>query len=183
MRFHVSCSFPASLIILLSSLSGCASSPGVSDQLLSSEYHVSQSTFFRYRPPKGWLDATAEMQAVSGHIWLVSQDYVASIMLREVSLNEQAKQLLKEEGMLSVARLIMSLESNQGTDNPASVKLGRTTFWTFQIPSPSGDAFYVALFEAENRCFEVRAGTRNEAGTSLQNLSATQLAFLSSLRW
>lgn len=98
----------ASLLIV-----ACASTPPVFQHRFSQEFFSSRDGRLRYRTPDGWLDATREASLSNNLVWLVRNDYAATLSVREVVLDAETRHEVNRAGLGRVAELTLALVSGQ----------------------------------------------------------------------
>jgi hypothetical protein len=167
--------------------SACTASRQTLEVSLSTEEYRSPGNFFYYRIPSGWIDATADLQSPSRHIWLLGEQHSTSIAVNEVFLEGDVKTLVESEGVTDVSELVYNLAKREqpaaGMREPSDLRVGELDCREFERYETPGDTLRVVLFLAGDRCFEVRAWKKADASLTFRDLSSAQEAFLGSLRW
>ena len=167
----------------------CAGCSTASLPVLSPAYTPSRDGGFQYRVPAGWYDATADSQAVGHAVWLLRDDYGATIAVSDLHLDREAREFLKEGGMTRLAALSMTLAAagNAYTIDrvPAISRINGKPSCEYQlVTSPGSDLLRVVLVDAGNRVYMVTAlvpgGSRSAAR---DDVFAVEEAFLNTLRW
>ncbi len=173
------------ILVLLVLLSGCAGGPVTT---LHAPYFPSRDGVLRYRLPAGWFDATNDSQSTGNAVWLLRNDYGATISVSEVSIDEQGKKELERSGLLGLAQLTLALATNGRSavveEPPRLFRLNDREFcsYEFSIPS-SGDALRVVLLNTGARVYGVTALASGEKHVTAKDVFAAQEEFVGGLRW
>ena len=170
-------------------LPGCSSFSSLPDVPLQSSYSFSRQGLLHYRVPVGWFDASRDSQFVSAEIWLVRNDYAATITVAELVIDEEARRGIDREGLQRLAQLSLSLFLSNGSavtlNPPEPVSLGGPASYAYTAMKPeTGDTVRVVLLDTGRRVYEATALVRGRSasGVSSEAFSA-QRSFLKSLRW
>ncbi len=181
---------PLSLLLAAASLSlaGCAPMREAAAPARSPSYVVARDGGFSYRIPTGWFDVSADSQAHGHAALLIRNDYEATIAVDEVRLDAAARSELRRNGLVPVARLLLSLSSWDHsailTMAPRMITVGDREGCRYGLASGNDDdTVEVTLVESGERLYTVRvlvSGSKDRAGESLR---AVQEEFLGTLRW
>jgi hypothetical protein len=166
-------------------LAGCGSHHVSSDYPLGPENFISRDGILQYRIPAGWSDASNDAQSPLTVVWLVRNDYAATISVREVRLDPAARYDVRRAGIKKVAHLSLALSTGSLLRSPHIFAFGNTDFCAYEIMNPSTlDTIRVVLFDTGSKVYEVSAllqgGTKQ--GTA-EAVFAVQQSFVQSLRW
>ena len=177
-------------ILLTLLLVGCSSPPVATRFSFLPGSFPSRNSSLQYRVPAGWFDATADSQAAGHLIWVLRNDYGASLTIDRIHLDSSARRVFDDDdNLLTLASLIAPLTER---DRPGVVQqmpkvfeLDGRAYCGYEMESPDdGDILRVILF---NTGEEVYAATLFMASrlpaASREDLHALQEAFLSALRW
>ena len=168
-------------------LAGCSSAPETVRVQFHGDYHRSRDGTLGYRLPAGWFDVTADSQATGRAIWLVLNDYGASITVEEVYLMARAEGELGEEPLLHLAQLTLPLVAGARSagvlQQPKRFRLNGREYCAYELVSREGsEHLRVVLFRARHRVYAVTFyGDGTEA--SAVALGALEEPFLRMLRW
>lgn len=151
------------------------------------DYHRSRDGTLAYRLPGGWFDVTADSQATGRAIWLVRNDYGASITVEEVYLMARAEGELGEEPLLHLAQLTLPLVAGSRSAGvlrqPEQFRLSGREYCAYELVSREGaEHLRVVLFKARHRVYAVTFygdGTETAAAA----LRSVEEPFLQTLRW
>ncbi len=179
------------LLVLAGLWAGCSGVPSVSvsTSLLQPSANLSRDGSFRYRVPVGWVDATADSQAAGHVVWLLRNDYGATIAVSEVHLDADARATMKTEGILQLARMSMVLAAG-GTSytvnqEPEQTQINGRSACMFAITtSASNDRLRGILVESGGRVYMITALVPGETQRGVQNdVFTVQDAFAAGIRW
>ncbi len=182
------CSIASFYCLLLSiiALSGCASSPYSTSYPLAPEYLVSPEGDLRYKIPDGWLDASNDAHLHNSILWLVRRDYAATIDVREIVIDEEARKTINAEGLPAVATLIMKM-----TRDSAIVLVPPEEFSTNNMEccsyesrtSPEGDITRVVIVKAGSKMYEMTALVLAKEVRDQADVFSVQQSLLHAMRW
>ncbi|MFN0157742.1 MAG: hypothetical protein ACKVRP_06680 [Bacteroidota bacterium] len=149
-------------------------------------YNTTRDGRFQYHVPTGWFDASGDSSNGQYLIWLVRDDYGATLGLQEVFLDDLTQREVKRKGLRAVAELSQALIS-QGSDHVVRKPLEEFTLQGMQCYSyeytdrqPS-DVVRVVGFEVGGSVYELTALIVGEGADSAVVFSVQQ-SVLSALR-
>lgn len=168
-------------------LGGCSTGPRTTPLRFQEDYRLSRDGALGYRLPAGWFDVTADSQATGRAIWLVRNDYGASITVEEVYLMARAEGELGEEPLLHLAQLTLPLVAGarlaRVETQPEVFRLNGREYCAYELVTRDRSEYLrVVLFKARRRVYAVtfyRDGTEVAAA----GIGAVQEPFLRTLRW
>jgi len=175
--------------------SGCSSLPYSSDYPLSSYHLSSPGGTFRFRIPRGWFsagngrDTAADSHGTRNLIWLLKNDYSATIAVAEIHVDSTARRLLRDEGLAPFANLTAGLTSGGNSSvlvrPPEFFRLNGREFCSYEtLISSTGDAMRIVLFTDGSKLFEATALVKQGGnGADRAEVFSAQQSFLDSLRW
>lgn len=167
-------------------LTGCGVQPP-SPPALSPVYNTSRDGYLYYRLPSGWFDVTADSQAHGNAIWLLRNDYAATITVNEIQIDASAREEIARNGMIPLAQLTMSLSERerkavlQRFPEEFVMKGQRCCLYELAMPS-TGDLLRVVLLSAGKRVYAVAALTEGKASGE-GDVAVVQMKFVEELRW
>ncbi len=170
-------------------LAACGGPAEVARIPLQPAYHSSRNGDLHYRLPVGWFDATSDSQATRHAIWVLRNDYGASITVEEINLDASARMELGEKKLLQLAQLTMPLLANDRSaavqEAPVLFSVRGREYCVFELVTfPSDDILRVVVFDTGQRTYTATFYTKGEGdGMSREELRAVQEGFLRSLRW
>ncbi len=181
-------SLPVIVVAVILGNGGCAgsASPLVS---LQPQYLTSRNGALQYRCPVGWFDATADTQAAGHVIWLLRNDYGATIAVSGLYLDAAAREEVRAGGMARLAELTMTLAAGGKPyvveRSPEALSMNGWRGCTYELAtSPDGDLLRVALVDGGKSLYMVTALCTDDAQRGQREaMRGAQDAFLSSLRW
>jgi len=177
------------LCVLVAALliGGCSAEPASTRVRFHPDYRLSRDGALGYRLPAGWFDVTADSQATGRAIWLVRNDYGASITVEEVYLMDRAKGELGDDPLLHLAELTLPLVAGERWATvlrpPERFTLSGREYCAYElVTGERPEHLRVVLFEAGRRIYAV---TFYGDGTAAARagISAVQEPFLRGLRW
>ena len=168
---------------------GCSGLPSVSPSLLQPAASVARDGAFHYRVPIGWVDATADSQAVGHAVWLLRNDYGATIAVSEIHLDADARNTLRAEGIMHLARLTMVLAAGAASytvnQQPEPMQLNGRDACVFALTTlPAHDRLRAIVVDSGGKVYMITALVPPETERGVQNgVFAVQDAFASGIRW
>lgn len=164
----------------------CASAPYAVDHPLAAEYHSSSDNVLQYRIPIGWFDARGEDSPSHAVIWLVRNDYAATISVTEVALDARAASGVRDNDLMRLAELTMLLTATEQNGvvrtSPRAFTLRGREFCAYEVASGEGDTSRVVLLRAGSRWYEMTALVSSAARDS-RDVFSVQQSLLNALRW
>lgn len=190
MRCKCSARFLACVALVLLLLPpGCSSPPHSSDVSFTAPVLVSKDGKLRYRVPRGWFDATAHPKAPPSGIWVVRNDFAASLTISRVEIDVLTQRELSDGGLLRVGELTMELATSSRlarvVEAPVIVHAGDREYCLYEIEeAATHDVLRVVLFASGEGVYEVKAlASGGMSADERRNVSAVQRGFLQQLRW
>ena len=148
----------------------CASTSRVPD-FLSREYFTSKDGLVRYRLPLGWLNASDDPPSSSDIIWLVRDDFAATISMKEVVVDEQTRREIDRSGLGRIAELTLALVSGERGVNVVNPPVSgwshgmRVCRYEYATGS-SSDTASVILIDNGEKVYEVRLLMTDKIGSN-----------------
>ena len=172
----------SSLLSLSLFLASCAMRPTTTDAVRR-EYIIARDGILQFSLPPGWFNASNDAHTPDETIWLVRNDYAATISVRIVNMDDDARRILHREGVLRLAELTMGLNAQVViTRRPEMIRAEGKEYCAYEaLVAPENDAIRVALIDTGTRVYEVRA-LASEKGSPAGVFTA-QDEFLRRLRW
>jgi hypothetical protein len=154
---------------------------------MSNEQFHSRSEYFSGTIPQGWFSSSDTSVAQSLEAWLLSDDLMSAIIIRELHLDELSKQQVQKEGLEFLATLSKSFsetDSSTSYQHQIEFKLGQTEFFSYESVSDS-IITRTAVFAVNNRFFECEAMPLYKSFRCVLPLSlfSVQQSVLSSLKF
>ncbi len=186
--FRVHCAAPA-LFILLLLLYGCAGPQRSTESPSTVPLLTSRDGLIRYPLPPGWFDATSHAKESRPVVWIVRNDYGASISINTITIDDRTRRQYKQDGLFRTGQL--SLQLNTSTRSavvlqlPKLERLNGKEYCVYEIEEPATrDRIRVAVFDTGERVYEVTALNAVE-GPSATDPDAFSILdrFLALLHW
>ena len=177
------------LLGLLFILSSCARPPYSTESLSTGPLLTSRDGRLRYGVPTGWFDATSHAKSSRSAVWLVRNDYRASIAVNTIDIDEETRREVKRNGLLRVGQLSMQLNTNvRSAVIVQPPKVDRTNgreYCVYEIDEPATrDRIRVALVDTGDSVYEVTAlQTGGDRPGTSQEVFSVQDLFLARLKW
>lgn len=152
-------------------------------------YFTARDGGFSYRIPAGWYDASADSQSAGHAVWLLRDDYGATIAVNELYVDSAARSVLRDDGMSQLATLSMMLAAagNPYTleQAPQTSRINGKVSCTYQLTtSPGNDALRVVLVDTGRKVYMVTALVPGETMGAVRNhVFDVQEEFLNTVRW
>ena len=179
----------ALLLVTLVFWAGCSSTPEASRDATVPETHRSRDGRLQYVTPAGWFDATADSQAAGHAVWIIRNDYGATLTIDEVRFDAAAGAAVREGGLEPLARLLMTLPSGdrpvRALSGPEAFERNGKVYCGYRVEVyETRDMLRVVLFRADERVYSstlvVPAAVRERGADQLLE---AQTAFLGSVTW
>jgi hypothetical protein len=136
--------------------------------------------------PPGWIDASSELHPGNEVIWLLREDYDASMTVGILVVHDNAANALGRERLQRAAHISLQLgienDSSRILEYPREVIVSGQQRMMYRFRSAAGDNVRVILIEAGSKLFEVTMLVKREAGDASGH-EADQDRLVESLRW
>lgn len=129
--------------------------------------------------PVGWSSVASDTVPPGVAAWLVRDDRMAVIALREIVLDRQSAQRVREEGLTLVAKLSMAFRE-AGAAPLAEYRLRELPVCSFET-NAGGERRSVVVFGIRGRYYECEAASKDASQEAVRSAAEAQRAFLSSL--
>lgn len=171
-------------VVLPALIVGCSTAPPLSRSHFGTEYFPSRNSELRFRIPEGWLNATNDSSSATAIIWLIRNDYEATISVRDVGIDGETRREITRSGLKRIADLTLALVANERgvsvTDLPRTEVLGSETTCRYSYTTGgSNDRVRVILLDTGSKVYEVSLLQTGKSGDSVE----IQNAFVQNLRW
>lgn len=167
-------------------LSGCVSAPRTTDSREKLPLLSTRDGTLRYILPRSWIDASNELQSRNDLVWLLQEDYSASITVGMLVMSGDAAGALHSERLLRATSISLQLsvenDSTRVLDYPRRVVLGGRETMVYRFRSVAGDNVRVIIVDTGSRLLEVAMLVKHEAG-DVPGHAADQDRLVESLRW
>lgn len=171
----------------------CATTGRVStvEHPLQTPVFVSRDGVLHYRVPVGWFRTGngSDAEKTRKTIWLMRDDFAATITVSEVNVDAEARKQIDREGLRRAADVTMRLATEKTTRRmtrpPAPLVLENAEFVSYELADPvTHDSLRVVLLDATRKLYEVTALVAGEKKlVTTKETYAAQASFLRHLRW
>jgi hypothetical protein len=170
----------------LLAFAGCASARYTDEYPLIPSVRTSHDGLLRYRVPRGWFAAAPDSGAPQNVVWLLQNNYKATLAVSEIVVDSEANRAVRNGGLERLAQLTMTLVSGDNsavlTREPELFELSGRQFCAYETEiTETGDMVRVVVFATSAKIYEVTALARS--GEQRDKVFDAQQGFLSSLRW
>ncbi|HMD14915.1 MAG TPA: hypothetical protein VKI62_09835, partial [Bacteroidota bacterium] len=91
-------------VMVLLILASCAGSiPYTSHYPLSSDFFHSHDGMLTGKVPQGWFESTDDSIVSSLTVWLIREDFSATLLIKELSLDQRTEQQVRQSGLKLLA--------------------------------------------------------------------------------
>lgn len=141
--------------------------------------------------PAGWKETVDQKSAPNIVLWLVREDYAASISFTPMLMNPVLYKTLKKDGLISVAKASLSMKKNNARDSVAVVqppepfRLNGREFAAYEYSMDKGaTVIRIVIFDTGSQYMECAMLPATASITDVENirLFETQQAVLASMR-
>lgn len=190
MRYSLQILFFLFLVYLVSSCGPALDSYYDSDYPLSSHRVFSRTNNLSFKIPLGWT-AVEDNEKNIFDIWLINDDYSASLSLVPLHMDEEARENIAKHGtgeLISYSKYFKRLETgNKLTDNIQDeiFRFKEIDFGAYRYKTESGVQGRIVVFEFQDISFEFEATCENIPNCDtlfLFELFKVQNSVLSSLK-
>jgi hypothetical protein len=177
---------PVLVVPLALALAGCTATRYTEEYPLLPSINLSHDGLLQYRVPRGWFAAAPDSGAPQNVIWLLQNNYRATLAVSAIVVDDEANPAVRNGGLERLAQLTMTLASGNSsavvTREPEVFELAGRRFCAYETEvTATGDVLRVVLFTTPAKVYEVTALAR--PGEEPEKVFAAQQGFLSSLRW
>jgi hypothetical protein len=150
-------------ILLACIVASCISSlPYSTDYPLTEETFHSRDRIFDGRIPQGWFCSSEDSLAPALIVWLLKEDYSASINIQELRLDQLTAKRVEKEGIKLLAELSLATRQDsvkeKFTDSLKEFKIRGKEFCSYEIKE-NGNRTRVVVFSAKGKFYECVALT------------------------
>ena len=177
---------PAALFLIIS---GCARPPYSTEYPFTGPLLASSDGHLRFAVPVGWFDATANAKMPRTVVWIVRNDYGASISISPIDIDAETRREVKHAGLMRIARLSMQLNMNVRSavilQAPGIGRSGEREYCAYEIEEPAtNDRMRVVLFDTGEDLYEMTAlQTAGDRSPANREVYTIQERFLARLQW
>jgi hypothetical protein len=153
------------------------------------EFFSSRDGNLRFRAPVGWLNATNDAPLSTNLVWLVRNDYAATLGVREVVIDAETRREVNQTGLGRVAELTLALASGEKgltvVMQPVVSALRGVNVCTYEYASghPT-DLIRVVLVDTGSKVYEVSMLMTNKVDkNNIPEMVSLQEAFVQYVLW
>lgn len=172
-------------ITAVSFMSGCSGASVSPTSTLHTRYFSSRDGALQYRLPAGWFDATGDSSSSGNLVWLLREDYAATIAVQEIRLDEAARSEMAKGGLMKVAKITTMLATGDRPTlirrAPEIVNINGREMCTYDLTTAAREIVRVVLLDTGGKVYSVTALAA--AGAKTDEVFEAELNFASGLRW
>ena len=121
-------------------------------------------------------------------VWLVRNDYRATIAINEMHLDAEANRAVGEEGLIALAGLSLALSAKENsatvTKPPEVLSINNADCCAYELAAASGDRIRVVLVKTGVNVYEAVAFIEGEGnGGTPAGVFSAQQGVLETLQW
>jgi hypothetical protein len=180
------------LMIIILFFAGCASVPYESNYPMTAEVVSSLNDDVRLRVPKGWFATTDETNAPNLLVWLVREDYGATMAISEIKADANTRTQMDKKGLEALAAISFALKAERAkgkaelVTKPREFKLNGREYCSYEYSIDSRKTLIrVVVFNTGKHLYDFAVVPAEKAGVKFdpQALFVVQQSVLSSLEW
>jgi hypothetical protein len=179
-------------IIGLLLLAGCSSVPYESDYPMTEEAVKSLNEDLQIKVPKGWYATTDESNAPNLLVWLVREDYGATMAISEIKADANTRKRLERRGLEALARISFALKSERAKGRaemvvkPREFDIDGKKFCSYEYSSDGRKTIVrVIVFDTGQHLYDFAAvpAEKENVKAGPKGLFTIQQSVLQSMRW
>lgn len=180
------------LILCVLLPAGCASVPYESNYPMTDEVVTSLNDDLKLKVPKGWFATTDESNAPNLLVWLVREDYGATMAISEVKADASTRMQLERKGLEALAAISFALKTERAKGKAELVtkakefKLNDRKFCSYEYSTDGRKTIVrVVVFDTGKHLYDFAVAPGEKAGVKVdqQNLFTVQQSVLNSMQW
>jgi hypothetical protein len=179
-------------IIAILFLAGCSSVPYDSNYPMTDEVVKSLNEDVRIKVPKGWFATTDETNAPNLLVWLVREDYGATMAISEIKADANTRRQLERRGLEALASISFALKSERARGKaemvvePKEFDINGKKFCSYEYSSDGRKTIVrVVVFGTGKHLYDFAAvpAEKENVKADRKSLFTTQQSVLHSMRW
>lgn len=179
--------YVAALIVLLTLASCAGSVPYTSHYPLSSDFFHSHDGALTGKLPQGWFASTDDSIVSSLTVWLIREDFSATLSIKELTLDQRTEQQVRQNGLKLLANVSAGFQSDHATEagiDPKEFDIDGKQFCSYEIGSAMARK-RIVVFMARGKYYEceARAVKGNWTADDLNRMFSIQQSVLGSLSY
>jgi hypothetical protein len=173
-------------------LVGCASVPYEANYPMTDEVVKSLNEDIQIKVPKGWFATTDESNAPNLLVWLVREDYGATMAISEIKADADTRRQLERKGLGALAEISFALKSERAKGKaemlvkPKEFKVDGRKFCSYEYSTDGRKTIIrVVVFDTGKHLYDFAVVPAEKEGgkTDPKNLFVIQQSVLRSLQW
>jgi hypothetical protein len=173
-------------------LAGCASVPYESNYPMTEEIVKSLNDDVQLKVPKGWFATADESNAPNLLVWLVREDYGATMAISEIKADETTRKQLERKGLEALAAISFALKAERAKGKAELVvkakefKLNGRKFCSYEYSTDGRKTVIrVVVFDTGKHLYDFAVVPAEKEGVKFdpQNLFTIQQSVLNSMQW
>jgi hypothetical protein len=179
-------------IIAILLLAGCSSVPYNSDYPMTDEVMKSLNEDVRIKVPKGWFATTDETNAPNLLVWLVREDYGATMAISEIKADAGTRRQLERRGLEALAEVSFALKSERATGKaeiiakPREFKVDNRKFCSYEYTTDRRKTIVrVVVFDTGKHFYDFAVVPSEKEGAKIdpKGLFVIQQSVVNSMKW
>jgi hypothetical protein len=179
-------------ILSLFFLAGCSSVPYEANYPMTDEVVKSLNEDVQIRVPKGWFATTDESNAPNLLVWLVREDYGATMAISEIKADAMTRKQLERRGLEALANVSFALKSERAkgkteiVTKPREFKVGERKVCSYEYSTDGRKTIIrVVVFDTGKHFYDFAVVPSEKEGvkTDPKSLFIIQQSVLNSMQW
>jgi len=181
-----------SILSILFVLAGCASVPYEANYPMTDEVVKSLNEDVQIKVPKGWFATTDESNAPNLLVWLVREDYGATMAISEIKADAGTRKQLERRGLEALAEVSFALKSERAKGKaemvakPREFKIDDRKFCSYEYSTDKRKTIVrVVVFNTGKHFYDfaVVPSEKEIAKVDPKSLFIIQQSVVNSMQW
>lgn len=173
-------------------LAGCASVPYEANYPMTDEVVKSLNEDVQIKVPKGWFATTDESNAPNLLVWLVREDYGATMAISEIKADASTRRRLERRGLEALAGISFALKSERVKGKvemvvkPKEFKVDGRKFCSYEYSTDGRKTVIrVVVFDTGRHFYDFAVVPAEKEGvkSDSKRLFIIQQSVLNSMQW
>jgi hypothetical protein len=179
-------------ILSLLFLAGCSSVPYEANYPMTDEVVKSLNEDVQIRVPKGWFATTDESNAPNLLVWLVREDYGATMAISEIKADARTRRQLERRGLEALAEVSFALKSERAKGKaemvakPKEFKIDDRKFCSYEYSTDKRKTIVrVVVFDTGKHFYDFAVVPSEKEGAKVdpKSLFIIQQSVVNSMQW
>ncbi len=179
-------------IVVALLFAGCASVPYDSNYPMTEEVVKSLNDDVQLRVPKGWFATTDETNAPNLLVWLVREDYGATMAVSEIKGDANTRKQIDRKGLEALAAVSFALKSERAkgkaelVTKPKEFKVNGREYCSYEYSTDGRKTLIrVVVFNTGKHLYDFTIVPAEKEGLKFdpQTLFVIQQSVLNSIEW